>query len=136
MLITDRDRLRESVTALADKLGFNRGSLIPILQEVKEKYRGIDSYAMQIIADVLGIHPVEVYSVATFYAFLHPETEGRYIFRLCRTLSCELRARTQIARQLQTRPGHRLRRDHAPTATSASSGPTAWACATRVPRCW
>ena len=44
---------------------------------------------MQLIADVLDIHPVEVYAVATFYAFLQPETEGRFVFRLCRTYSCE-----------------------------------------------
>ena len=102
MLTTDRDRLRESVDALAERLGRNRGSLIPILQDVKKNNHGIDSYAMQVIADTLRIHPVEVYSVATFYAFLTPETEGRFVFRLCGTLSCELQGKEQIARQLQT----------------------------------
>jgi NADH:ubiquinone oxidoreductase subunit E len=99
-LITERDRLREDVTAIAELTGFNRSSLIPILQEVKGKYRGVDSYAMQLIADVLDIHPVEVYAVATFYAFLQPETEGRYVFRLCRTLSCEFAGKDLVARQL------------------------------------
>ena len=102
MLTTDRDRLRESVDDLADRLGRNRGSLIPILQDVKKNYSGVDSYAMQVIADVLGIHPVEVFSVATFYAFLHPEKDGRFVFRLCRTLACELQGKEQIASQLQT----------------------------------
>jgi NADH:ubiquinone oxidoreductase subunit E len=90
MPTTDRDRLRESIAASADRLGRNRGALIPILQEVKDSRHGIDSQTMQVIADVLGIHPVEVYSVATFYAFLHPEQEGRFVFRLCGTLSCDL----------------------------------------------
>jgi [NiFe] hydrogenase diaphorase moiety large subunit len=99
-LITERDRLREDVTAIAELTNFNRSSLIPILQEVKGKYRGIDSYAMQLIADVLDIHPVEVYAVATFYAFLQPEMEGRYVFRLCRTLSCEFAGKDLVARQL------------------------------------
>jgi [NiFe] hydrogenase diaphorase moiety large subunit len=67
---------------------------------VKAKYRGIDSYAMQLIADVLDIHPVEVYAVATFYSFLHPEIEGRYVFRLCRTLSCDFAGKDLAARQL------------------------------------
>jgi NADH:ubiquinone oxidoreductase subunit E len=101
MLTTDRDRLRESVDALADRLGRNRGSLIPILQDVKKNHSAVDSYAMQVIADALGIHPVEVFSVATFYAFLHPEKEGRFVFRLCRTLSCDLQGKDQIARELQ-----------------------------------
>lgn len=102
MLITERDRLREDVTAVAKLTGFNRASLIPILREVKEKHRGIDSYAMQLIADVLDIHPVEVYAVATFYAFLKPEMEGRLVFRLCRTLSCELEGKDEVAARLQS----------------------------------
>jgi [NiFe] hydrogenase diaphorase moiety large subunit len=101
MLVTERDRLREDVLAIAELTDFNRASLIPILRKVKENYRGIDSYAMQLIADVLGVHPVEVYAVATFYSFVKPETEGRLVFRLCRTLSCELEGKERVAEQLQ-----------------------------------
>jgi NADH:ubiquinone oxidoreductase subunit E len=101
MLVTDRDRMREDVTAIGELTGFNRSSLIPMLQEVKQKYHGIDSYAMQTIADVLDIHPVEVYAVATFYAYLSPGLEGRYVFRLCRTLSCEFEGKEQVAKELE-----------------------------------
>jgi NADH:ubiquinone oxidoreductase subunit E len=101
MLVTERDRLREDVLAVAELTNFNRASLIPILRKVKEKYRGVDSYAMQLIADVLGIHPVEVYAVATFYSFIQPHTDGRLVFRLCRTLSCELEGKERVAEQLQ-----------------------------------
>ena len=102
MLVTQQEQLRAQVTTLVDRLGPGRSSLVPILQEVKTQYHGIDSDAMQIVADLLDIHPVEVYSVATFYAFLHPEKDGRFVFRLCRTLSCELQGKEQIASQLQT----------------------------------
>ena len=98
--VIDYDKLREDVMEVAALTNYNRASLIPVLRTVKEKYRGIDSEAMQIIADVLGCHPVEVNAVATFYAFLSPETEGRFIFRLCRTYSCELAGKEEIARQL------------------------------------
>jgi NADH:ubiquinone oxidoreductase subunit E len=101
MLVTERVRMREDVTAIGELTGFNRSSLIPMLQEVKHKYHCIDSYAMQTIADVLDIHPVEVYAVATFYAYLSPELEGRYVFRLCRTLSCEFEGKQQVAEELE-----------------------------------
>jgi NADH:ubiquinone oxidoreductase subunit E len=105
MLVTERDRMREDVTAIAELTGFNRSSLIPILQEVKHKYRCIDSYAMQLIADILNIHPVEVHAVATFFSYLRPELEGRFVFRLCRTLSCEFEGKDQVARQLEENLG-------------------------------
>ena len=52
---------------------------------------------MQIIADVLDIHPVEVYSVASFYAFLHGAPEGKFVVRLCRTLSCDFAGKDAVA---------------------------------------
>jgi NADH:ubiquinone oxidoreductase subunit E len=105
MVISENERLRDEVVALADRLGNNRAALIPILQDVKNRHHGIDSFAMQTIADVLGIHPVEVYSTATFYAFLHPEKQGDYVFRLCRTLSCELQGKEAVAEALQEQLG-------------------------------
>ena len=101
MLVTERDRLRDEVTALADRLGRTRSSLIPILQDVKKNHPGIDSYAMQLIADTLDIHPVEVYSTASFYAFLRTEAQGDYVFRLCRTLSCEMQGKDAVAAELR-----------------------------------
>ena len=56
---------------------------------------------MQIAADVLGIHPVEVDAVSTFYSFLHPETQGQFVFRLCRTYSCELAGKQEVVAQLE-----------------------------------
>ena len=105
MLVTQQEQLRTEVTALVDKLGPGRSSLIPILQDVKWRYHDIDSDAMQIIADLLDIHPVEVYSVATFYAFLDPAAQGEFVVRLCSTISCELAGKDAIARQLETELG-------------------------------
>jgi [NiFe] hydrogenase diaphorase moiety large subunit len=105
MTTVELDRLRQDVVAVAGRTDFNRASLVPVLRAIKDKYRCIDSEAMQLIADVLGIHPVEVYSVATFYSFLHPEAEGQMVFRLCRTLSCQLEGKDAVAAQLQNELG-------------------------------
>ena len=80
---------------------------------------------MQVVADELDIHPVEVYGVVTFYAFLRQEPKGRFVIRLCRTISCDMAGQGPGRAPAGERPGHRLRPDHAPTASSRSSGPTA-----------
>jgi NADH:ubiquinone oxidoreductase subunit E len=105
MPLTDEGRLRDKLTALTAHYGQHRSALIPILAEVKAAGHEIDSDTMQVIADVLDIHPVEVYSVATFYAFLHPERQGEFVFRLCKTLSCELQDKAAIADALQAELG-------------------------------
>jgi [NiFe] hydrogenase diaphorase moiety large subunit len=105
MLVGELEQLRKDVNDVAAVTNFSRASLIPILREVKRKYHGLDSDAMQIIADVLGIHPVEVDAVSTFYAFLHPEPQGQFVFRLCRTYSCDLAGKEEVARQLENELG-------------------------------
>jgi [NiFe] hydrogenase diaphorase moiety large subunit len=105
MLATTPDQLRSEVAELIEKLGPGRSSLIPILQEVKRRYRGVDPEAMQVVAEVLDIHPVEVYSVASFYAFLHGAPEGRFVIRLCQTLSCDFAGKQAVAEALQKELG-------------------------------
>jgi len=100
MLVTDRERLKEDIQKWMSTYGKDREALIPILQEVQKKYSSISEYSMQVIADMLDIHPVEVYSVVSFYAYLHSRPKGRYIIRLCRTISCDMANKSSVARQL------------------------------------
>ncbi len=105
MPATSPETLRAEVTALVDKLGPGRSSLIPILQEVKRQYQGVDGEAMQVVAEALDIHPVEVYSVASFYAFLHGAPEGQFVLRLCGTLSCDFAGKDTVAEALMDELG-------------------------------
>jgi len=105
MLATTPDQLHAEIAELIEKLGPGRSSLIPILQEVKRRYRGVDVEAMQVVAEALDIHPVEVYSVASFYAFLHGAPEGTFVIRLCGTLSCEFAGKQALAEALQKELG-------------------------------
>jgi len=101
MLVTERDKLRSDIQALAGKNGRQRSGLLPILQEVQKGYGHISDYAMQVIADELAIHPVEVYSVVTFYSFLTQHPQGKFVIRLCRTISCEMAGKSRVAKQLE-----------------------------------
>ena len=101
MLMTERDRVANEIKGLANRIGHNRTSMVPLLQAVKRKYHRIDSFAMQVIADELGVHPVEVYSVASFYSFLGEATQGKFVIRLCRTISCDMQDKDRVAHQLE-----------------------------------
>jgi [NiFe] hydrogenase diaphorase moiety large subunit len=78
---------------------------MPILQAVQERYNHISEFSMQEVANLLDIHPVEVYSVVTFYAFLNAEKQGKFVIRLCRTISCDMQDKDKVARQLENELG-------------------------------
>lgn len=105
MLLTERERIAEEIRALAERLGPRRTSLVPILQEVRRRHGRIDGHAMQVVADQLGLHPVEVYGVVSFYAFLGDRPQGQFVIRLCRTVSCEMEGKARVARQLENELG-------------------------------
>lgn len=101
MLVTEQESLGAEIIALADRYGRSRSALMPILQEIQRKYHHISDFAMQEVARLLDVHPVEVYSVVTFYAFLQNRELGRFVIRLCRTISCDMAGKERIARQLR-----------------------------------
>lgn len=101
MLVTEREKMREFITDLANEHNRSRGGLIPILQEICRVYGHISDYAMQVTADLLDIHPVEVYSVVTFYSFLSYKPQGRFVIRVCQTISCDMAGKDRVARQLE-----------------------------------
>lgn len=102
MLTTSHDKLSDDIRGLIEKHGSGRNALMPVLQAIQKKYHTISDFAMQTIADVMGIHPVEVYSVVTFYSFLNEKYHGRFVIRLCRTISCKMQGGERVARQLTT----------------------------------
>ncbi|MBN1282153.1 MAG: NAD(P)H-dependent oxidoreductase subunit E [Proteobacteria bacterium] len=102
MLVTANERLKEHLAPIAARHGGGRSALMPMLQEIQRRHSRITPYAMQVVADMLNIHPVEVMGVVSFYSFLGTEPKGRFIIRLCRTISCDMRGKDRVARQLET----------------------------------
>jgi NADH-quinone oxidoreductase subunit E len=60
---------------------------------------------MDFVAQYLGMPPVAVYEVATFYAMYKLEPGGRHKVTLCTNLPCALQGATAAAAHLQERLG-------------------------------
>ncbi|MCU0858415.1 MAG: NADH-quinone oxidoreductase subunit NuoE, partial [Pontiellaceae bacterium] len=108
MLVSEREQLRANIERRVRDFGNNRSALIPVLQEVQHKYGHVSEYVMQVVADILHIHPVEVYGVVSFYSFIGHKQKGRFIIRLCRTISCDMQGKDRVARQLENDLGIRF----------------------------
>src|SRR5574338_669076 len=90
MLVVEKNALSEEIESYVKKYGKDRSSLLPVLHAVQRKHSYVSDFAQQEIARLLDIHPVEVFSVISFYSFLHSKPTGRNIVRLCRTISCDM----------------------------------------------
>lgn len=79
--------------------------MITILQEIQRKHHYVSEYAMQVIAHVLDIHPVEVYSVVSFYHFLSERPQGQFVILLSDCIAHNSEEKAAVARQLETELG-------------------------------
>ncbi len=92
---------KEFIKELADKYGRNRSSLLPILQGVIEKENYLSDVYMTDIAKELDLSAAQVYGTATFYSFLDTEPRGKYIIRVCKTITCDMHGKKQIIQTLE-----------------------------------
>lgn len=105
MLDTEREREKERIRELTRERGGSRRSLIPILHQLQSEHGHVSEYAMQELAEALGVHPAEIYGVMTFYSFFERKARGRFVLRLCRTISCDMQGKDSVARQLRNELG-------------------------------
>ena len=96
MLELEKNSLSQEIENLVKKYGSDRQALLQILQAIQWKNKYVSEFAQQEIARLLNIHPVEVYSVISFYSFLCSEPKGRNLVRLCRTISCDMAGKDKI----------------------------------------
>ncbi|MEN6618633.1 MAG: NAD(P)H-dependent oxidoreductase subunit E [Rikenellaceae bacterium] len=88
--------ITELIKDLADQHGRDRHSLLPILQGVVEQEKYLSEYSMIEIARELDLPATEVFGTATFYSFLEYKKMGKYIIRICKTITCSMKGEMQI----------------------------------------
>jgi NADH:ubiquinone oxidoreductase subunit E len=89
------------VKELSDKHGRARENLMPILQEIVQKYNYLTEEAMVEVARELDISAAEVYGTASFYTFLDTQVKGKYVIRVCKTITCSMKGKSDVIQTLE-----------------------------------
>ena len=89
------------VRELTDKHGRTRQSLIPILQDIVARHNYLTDEAMVEVARELDISAAEVYGTASFYTFLDTKVRGKYVIRVCKTITCSMKGKGEIIQTIE-----------------------------------
>ena len=82
--------------------GREKSALLPVLHIAQEELGGyLTVDIMDYVASLLGIQPIEVYEVATFYSMFYLDKMGKYVIEVCRTGPCAISGGEQILAHLQ-----------------------------------
>ena len=91
-----------------------RAVLLPLLHDLQEHCGHVSRDAMRWAADFVGVTPVEVFGVASFYWMYDFEPRARKRIAVCHNISCDLRGKDAIVQAIceelgipdDERPGH------------------------------
>ncbi len=96
---------KDELSVILERFKPERDSLLPILIEVNREFGYISPVAMMEIAEYLDLPVAEIHGVISFYHFLSTKKKGKYIIRLCKTISCDMAGKEKIAKILEKELG-------------------------------
>jgi NADH-quinone oxidoreductase subunit E len=98
-----------SIDEVIPRYPTKRSAALPLLHLVQEDQGYIATEAMEWIAARLGVAPISIYELVTFYPMFRTKPIGRRHIRVCRTLSCALmggyKTCAEFERQFSTKRG-------------------------------
>lgn len=87
---------------ILEKHGYQRASLIGILQDIQTRMNYLPRKALQQVSKCLDIPLSDIYEVATFYKAFHLEPKGRHTIQVCLGTACHVRGSRRILSYLET----------------------------------
>jgi NADH-quinone oxidoreductase subunit E len=67
-----------------------RSASLMFLHAIQERFGCISPEAMEWTARKLGLEPINIYELVTFYPMFRQQAAGKFQIKVCRTLSCAL----------------------------------------------
>ena len=93
----NKEVLEESV----EKYKNEPGALIPILQEIQERFGYLPEEALIFVSDEMDIPLGKIYGVVTFYSQFYLTPRGRNIIRLCQGTACHVRGARRLLQKVE-----------------------------------
>jgi NADH-quinone oxidoreductase subunit E len=97
--------LEAEVNDLIGRYPQPRSAVLMVLHALQEHFGYIAPAAMEWTAQKLGIEPIHVLELVTFYPMFRQAPAGRFQFKVCRTLSCALAGSHRLYEHLCRRLG-------------------------------
>jgi NADH-quinone oxidoreductase subunit E len=82
--------LEREIDALVARYPQPRSASLMVLHALQERFGHLAQEAMEWTAAKLGLQPINIYELVTFYPMFRQAPAGRYQIKVCRTLSCAL----------------------------------------------
>lgn len=97
------NKIKEDMKEILEVYKVEKENLIPILNDVQEKYGYIPKIAQLEISNYLNVPMAEIYGVITFYSRFTLEPKGKYNISVCLGTACFVKGSQAILDRLKDR---------------------------------
>lgn len=81
---------QEEVKTILDRYGKDRVSLLPCLEAIQATEGYISEESVSYLCKIYNLPAAEIYSVISFYGMLSTAPKGKYVIKVCGSLSCSI----------------------------------------------
>ena len=82
------DDLKYSLKAKVDAVDHPREMVVDVMFAIQEHYGHLTDEGVEETAQFVGMSPLEVEQLATFYTFVYREPVGKYVIHVCDSVVC------------------------------------------------
>lgn len=84
------DQTKKKIEEVLSRYPRKEAAILPLLHLTQREFGCISNEEEKIVAKILGIKPIKVREVVSFYTMLNPKPLGKYHIQVCSNLSCSL----------------------------------------------
>lgn len=95
----------KEIKEITTRYPITRSAVMPALYVVQREYGYVTEEGMREVASILGLRPVQVYEIATFYTMYNKRPVGKYHIQVCTNISCSLLGAEHIVEFLSRKLG-------------------------------
>lgn len=100
-----REKTRKKIKEVVARYPRKEAALLPVLHITQKEFGYISAKEEKLVAQVLGIEPIRVRELVTFYTMLNQEPLGKYHIQVCSNLSCSLLGADKLIDYLKEKLG-------------------------------
>lgn len=125
-------RVREAIVEEVKKYPQPRSALLMALHMIQDEIGHVPIEVQRQVAALLGIRPIEVREVVSFYPMYHEQPVGRSNIRVCVNIACALAGAREVVEGMEARLGIRPGESTADGAYSIEEVQCLGSCGTAV----
>lgn len=84
------EKTKKKIEEIVARYPQKEAAILPILHITQQEFGSISTEEEKLVARILGIKPISVRELVTFYTMLSRESLGKYHIQVCSNLSCSL----------------------------------------------